>query len=101
MELHRPKEDKLPYVCLITFTAAGGAFGDIVQVCMCCLCYKLIGKISGLEKQKAFNFEATKIDIFYILMIFKFNKTFNLLSNSVEPGGAMREIEKGMIFNTL
>jgi hypothetical protein len=32
MELHRPKEDKLPYVCLITFAAAGGANGDIVQV---------------------------------------------------------------------
>jgi hypothetical protein len=34
MELHRPKEDKLPYVCTITFNAAGGANGDIVQVCV-------------------------------------------------------------------
>lgn len=33
MELHRPKEDKIPYVCLLTFTAAGGVHGDIVQVC--------------------------------------------------------------------
>lgn len=33
MELHRPKEDKIPYICLLTFTAAGGMHGDIVQVC--------------------------------------------------------------------
>lgn len=32
LELHRPKEDRLPYVCMLTFTAAGGALGDIVQV---------------------------------------------------------------------
>jgi hypothetical protein len=32
MELHRPKEDKIPYICLLTFTAAGGMHGDIVQV---------------------------------------------------------------------
>lgn len=33
MELHRPKEEKIPYICLLTFTAAGGMHGDIVQVC--------------------------------------------------------------------
>ena len=32
MELHRPKEDKTPFVCQLTFTAAGGMHGDIVQV---------------------------------------------------------------------
>ncbi|KFB42898.1 AGAP006444-PA-like protein [Anopheles sinensis] len=32
LELHRPKEDRIPYVCILTFTAAGGNFGDIVQV---------------------------------------------------------------------
>jgi hypothetical protein len=32
LELHRPKEDKVPYVCQLTFTAAGGVHGDIVQV---------------------------------------------------------------------
>ncbi|XP_035906292.1 uncharacterized protein LOC118509603 isoform X2 [Anopheles stephensi] len=32
LELHRPKEDRIPYVCILTFTAAGGSYGDIVQV---------------------------------------------------------------------
>ncbi|XP_055536271.1 uncharacterized protein LOC129724969 isoform X2 [Wyeomyia smithii] len=32
LELHRPKEDRIPYVCILTFTAAGGNHGDIVQV---------------------------------------------------------------------
>lgn len=32
MELHRPKEEKTPFVCQLTFTAAGGMHGDIVQV---------------------------------------------------------------------
>lgn len=32
LELHRPKEDKIPYVCVLTFSAAGGQQGDIVQV---------------------------------------------------------------------
>lgn len=32
MELHRPKEDKIPYVCELNFTAAGGQHGDIIQV---------------------------------------------------------------------
>lgn len=32
LDLHRPKEDKLPYICVLTFTAAGGVNGDIVQV---------------------------------------------------------------------
>ncbi|XP_029726486.2 uncharacterized protein LOC109623124 isoform X2 [Aedes albopictus] len=32
LELHRPKEDRIPYVCILTFTAAGGNNGDIVQI---------------------------------------------------------------------
>ncbi|XP_051171873.1 uncharacterized protein LOC127288453 [Leptopilina boulardi] len=32
LELHRPKEDKVPYICKITFNATGGDFGDIVQL---------------------------------------------------------------------
>ncbi|XP_055909808.1 uncharacterized protein LOC129944417 isoform X3 [Eupeodes corollae] len=32
LELHRPKQDKIPYVCILTFTAAGGIHGDVVQV---------------------------------------------------------------------
>ncbi|XP_037044522.1 uncharacterized protein LOC119080330 isoform X2 [Bradysia coprophila] len=32
MELHRPKEDKIPYVCELNFTAAGGQHGDIIQI---------------------------------------------------------------------
>lgn len=32
LELHRPKEDKIPYVCELNFTAAGGQHGDIIQV---------------------------------------------------------------------
>ncbi|XP_028157307.1 low-density lipoprotein receptor-related protein-like [Ostrinia furnacalis] len=31
LELHRPREDLVPYVCLITITAAGGIHGDLVQ----------------------------------------------------------------------
>lgn len=37
LDLHRPREDKLPYICHLTFTASGGNFGDIVQVCCCFL----------------------------------------------------------------
>ncbi|XP_050310643.1 uncharacterized protein LOC126746434 [Anthonomus grandis grandis] len=32
LELHRPKEDKIPFVCHLTFTSAGGEYGDLVQV---------------------------------------------------------------------
>lgn len=32
LELHRPKEDKVPYICRLTFSAPGGELGDIVQV---------------------------------------------------------------------
>lgn len=32
LELHRPKEDKVPYFCKLTFNAPGGELGDIVQV---------------------------------------------------------------------
>lgn len=33
LELHRPKEDKIPFICHLTFTAGGDEFGDLVQVC--------------------------------------------------------------------
>ncbi|XP_023290102.1 uncharacterized protein LOC105700757 [Orussus abietinus] len=32
LELHRPKEDKVPYVCKLTFAAPGSDYGDIVQL---------------------------------------------------------------------
>ncbi|XP_043269462.1 uncharacterized protein [Venturia canescens] len=32
LELHRPKEDKVPYFCKLTFSAPGGDLGDIVQL---------------------------------------------------------------------
>ncbi|XP_023245577.1 uncharacterized protein LOC106637106 [Copidosoma floridanum] len=32
LELHRPKEDKVPYICRLTFSAPGGELGDIVQM---------------------------------------------------------------------
>lgn len=32
LELIRPKEERLPFVCELNFTAAGGVYGDIVQV---------------------------------------------------------------------
>lgn len=32
LELHRPKEDRIPYICELTFTAAGGVHGDLIQV---------------------------------------------------------------------
>lgn len=36
LELHRPKEDKIPYVCELNFTAAAGIHGDIIQVRRMC-----------------------------------------------------------------
>ncbi|XP_060528816.1 uncharacterized protein LOC132703517 [Cylas formicarius] len=32
LELHRPKEDKIPFICHLTFTAAGDDYGDLIQV---------------------------------------------------------------------
>ncbi|XP_056645743.1 uncharacterized protein LOC130450988 [Diorhabda sublineata] len=32
LELHRPKEDKIPFICFLTFTANGGDFGDLIQL---------------------------------------------------------------------
>ncbi|KAI4504001.1 hypothetical protein M0802_000472 [Mischocyttarus mexicanus] len=32
LELHRPKEDKVPYICKLTFSAPGGDLGDIIQL---------------------------------------------------------------------
>lgn len=34
IELIRPKDDRLPFICELNFTAAGGNHGDIVQVCI-------------------------------------------------------------------
>lgn len=36
LELHRPKEDKIPFICHLTFSAGGGDFGDLVQVSARC-----------------------------------------------------------------
>ncbi|KAG8037350.1 hypothetical protein G9C98_005560 [Cotesia typhae] len=32
VEVRRPREDRLPFICHINFTAAGGDFGDLVQL---------------------------------------------------------------------
>jgi hypothetical protein len=32
LELHRPREDRLPFVCHLTFQAGGDDLGDLVQV---------------------------------------------------------------------
>jgi hypothetical protein len=32
LELHRPREDRMPFVCHLTFQAGGGDLGDLVQV---------------------------------------------------------------------
>jgi hypothetical protein len=32
LEIRRPREDRLPFVCHLNFTAAGGQWGDLVQV---------------------------------------------------------------------
>lgn len=32
LELHRPREDRMPFVCHLTLTAGAGSLGDIVQV---------------------------------------------------------------------
>lgn len=32
LELLRPKDDRLPFMCELNFTAAGGIHGDIIQV---------------------------------------------------------------------
>ncbi|XP_044271339.1 uncharacterized protein LOC123015593 [Tribolium madens] len=32
LELHRPKEDKIPFICHLTFTAGGDEFGELVQL---------------------------------------------------------------------
>lgn len=34
LELPRLRDERLPFVCELNFTAAGGAHGDIVQVCI-------------------------------------------------------------------
>lgn len=32
LEIRRPREDKLPFLCHLNFTAAGSSYGDLVQV---------------------------------------------------------------------
>lgn len=32
LEIRRPREDRLPFLCHLNFTAAGGQLGDLVQV---------------------------------------------------------------------
>ncbi|XP_023310248.1 uncharacterized protein LOC108907793 [Anoplophora glabripennis] len=32
LELHRPKEDKIPFICFLTFCAKGGEYGDLIQL---------------------------------------------------------------------
>lgn len=32
LEVRRPREDRLPFLCYLNFTAAGGMFGDLIQV---------------------------------------------------------------------
>lgn len=32
MEIRRPREDRLPFLCHLNFTAAGSDLGDLVQV---------------------------------------------------------------------
>lgn len=32
LEVRRPREDHLPFLCHLNFTAMGGNFGDIIQV---------------------------------------------------------------------
>lgn len=32
LEVRRPREDHLPFVCHLNFTANGGSYGDIIQV---------------------------------------------------------------------
>lgn len=32
LEVRRPREDHLPFVCHLNFTATGGNYGDIIQV---------------------------------------------------------------------
>lgn len=37
LEVRRPREDRLPFLCHLNFTAAGGIFGDLIQVGICVL----------------------------------------------------------------
>ncbi|GLH11482.1 Low-density lipoprotein receptor-related protein 2 [Gryllus bimaculatus] len=32
LEIRRPREDRLPFLCHLNFTAGGGDYGDLVQV---------------------------------------------------------------------
>lgn len=36
LEIRRPREDRLPFLCHLNFTAAGGELGDLVQVIHTC-----------------------------------------------------------------
>ncbi|XKL59052.1 hypothetical protein PGB90_000068 [Kerria lacca] len=32
LEIRRPREDRLPFLCFLNFTAAGGVYGDLIQI---------------------------------------------------------------------
>lgn len=32
LEVRRPREEHLPFICYLNFTAFGGNYGDIIQV---------------------------------------------------------------------
>lgn len=51
LELMRPKDDRLPFVCELNFTAGGGIHGDIVQVSIDLLCDKYWFSLE-LEKKR-------------------------------------------------
>lgn len=34
IEVKRPSEHQLPFLCYLNFTAAGGGLGELVQVCL-------------------------------------------------------------------
>lgn len=34
LELPRVRDERLPFICELNFTAAGGIHGDIIQVCI-------------------------------------------------------------------
>lgn len=42
LEIRRPREDRLPFLCHLNFTAGGGALGDLVQVTSFFICIKSI-----------------------------------------------------------
>lgn len=68
LELHRPKQDKIPYICILTFTAAGGTHGDIVQV-MLIKFVKLFGNCFEIESIKILQ---KSLNIAFAIIYFRF-----------------------------